>query len=51
MDGLRVALSTFAAEEGFHEIKTVTCLRAIKFSSMGEKEYFKICRFPFSIYS
>ena len=38
MDGLRVALSSFAAEKGFHETKAVTCLRAIKFSSVGEKE-------------
>lgn len=38
MDGLRVALSSFAATEGFHETKAVTCLSTIKFSSMGEKE-------------
>lgn len=35
---MRVALSSFAAAEGFHETEAVTCLSTIKFSSMGEKE-------------
>ncbi|XP_054677753.1 E3 ubiquitin-protein ligase RNF8 isoform X3 [Grus americana] len=37
MDGLRVTLSSFAADEAFHETKAVTCLRTIKFSSVGVK--------------
>lgn len=38
MDGLRVTLSSFAADEAFHETKAVTCLRTIKFSSVGVKD-------------
>lgn len=37
-DGLRVALSSFAAEEDFHKTKVVIWLREIKNSSVGEKD-------------
>lgn len=42
MDGVRATLSSFAAERIFCQTKAVTCLAAIKFLSVRERECFKL---------